>query len=192
MTFSPDPKPARRIVDLDAGYDKIEAEGKCRAGGKPLATVRQGAHPMKSLNRAHLIGKGQRGDDTPNNLIPLGGSGTTGCHGIQTSRNVGMNCHGVVTSYEQVVAAIRKTMRPEERQYIIAKKSRAWLEQTYPTAVTAAGIFVDVDDPAELDSLHTLIAEARKDAGLPVHAPVREVLAHALHFFLTSPKERAA
>jgi hypothetical protein len=192
VTFAPDPKPAQRIVDLDVGFDKIEAEAKCRACGKVLPTVRQGGHPMMALNRAHLVGKGQRGDDVLNNLIPLGGSGTTGCHGIQTSRNPGLNCAGVYTTFEQVVSAIRRTMLPQERQYIIAKKSRAWLETNYPSQVRAAGIFVDFDDPGELDAMHTLIAECRKDIGLAEFVPVREVLAHALHFFLTTPKERAA
>jgi hypothetical protein len=144
------------------------------------------------LNRAHLVGKGQRGDDVLNNLIPLGGSGTTGCHGIQTSRNPGLNCSGVYTTIEQVLTAIRRTMLPQERQYIIAKKSRAWLETSYPSQVQAAGIFVDFDDPGELDAMNTLIAEARKDAGLGEYAPIREVLAHALHFFLTTAKTRAA
>jgi hypothetical protein len=192
VTFKPDWKPAARVVDSDVGWAKVESEGACRACGKVLPTLRQGAHEIASLNRAHLVGKGVRGDDVPQNIIPLGGSGSTGCHGIQTSRNGGSNCHGVKTSYEQVVQAIRKTMRPEERQYIIAKKSRAWLEQTYPTQALAGGIYVDVDSPAELDSLNTMIGEARKDAGLPEHARVAEILGLVLHFFLTAPKERAA
>jgi hypothetical protein len=192
VTFKPDPKPAARVVDTAFGYDKIEAEGKCRACGKVLATVRQGAHPIAALNRAHLVGKGVRGDDVDNNVIPLGGSGSTGCHGIQTSGNAGLNCHGVKTSHGQVVQAIRKTMRPEERQYIIAKKSRAWLEQHYPTQALSAGIYVDTGSPDELEALNVLIGAAREDAGLPEHASVAEILAHALHFFLTTPKQRAA
>jgi hypothetical protein len=192
VTFKPDPKPAPRVVDSGVGMAKIEAEGKCRACGKVLATVRQGAHELAALNRAHLVAKGVRGDDVPANIIPLGGSGTTGCHGIQTSRNPGRNCHGVQTPYEQVVQAIRRTMRPEERQYIIAKKSRAWLEQHYPTQALVAGIYVNCDTPDELEALNMLIAEARKDAGLSEHTTVAEILAHALHFFLTTPKQRAA
>ena len=192
MSFRPDPKPAARIVDPDVGMDKIEAEGKCRACGKPLPTVRQGAHPLKALNRAHLVPKGQRGDDTNNNIVPLGGSGTTGCHGIQTSRNPGLNCNDVLTTHEQVVQAIRRTMLPQERQYVIAKKSRAWLETHYPSQVRAAGFFVDVPDPSELDALYIMLDAARNDFGLPAYAPVKDVLAHVLHFALTTPKTRVA
>lgn len=192
MAFKPHPKPAVRLVDSDAGVEKVEAEGRCRSCGKVLLTVRQGAHEILSLNRAHLVPKGQRGDDCDSNIIPLGGSGSSGCHGIQTSHNAGSNCHGVTTSYEQVVAAIRRTMLPVERQYVIAKKSRAWLDKHYPAKAEAAGIFVDVPDPNELASLYTLIEETRKDFGLLPHAPIREVLTHGLHFALTAPKERAA
>lgn len=192
MTFKPDFKDPVRVVDKDAGWEKVEGEAKCRSCGKALGTVRQGAHPLLALNRAHFVPKGQRGDDVPNNIFPLGGSGTTGCHGIQTSRNPGLNCHGVQTSFEQVMAAVRRTMLPSERQYVIAKKSRAWLDKHYPTQARSGGLFVEVDDPAELDALYTLIDEARKDAGLTSYAPVREVFAHVLHFFLTTPKERAA
>lgn len=188
MSFRPDPKPAARTVDPDAGMAKIEAEGRCRACQKPLLTVRQGAHPLVSLQRAHLVGRGVRGDDIDHNLIPLGAA----CHSIQHTRNAAANCHGVITSHEEVVREIRRSMRPEERQYVIAKKSRSWLEANYPSQPRAAGFFVDVADPNELDALYVMLDSARRDFQLPDYAPVKDVLAHVLHFALTAPKTRAA
>lgn len=35
----------------------------------------------RATNTHHLIGRGQRGDDDVDNLIPLCGSGSDGCHG---------------------------------------------------------------------------------------------------------------
>lgn len=68
-----DPKPAKRIVDPDAGAAKMAREGRCRiCGADRRYTV---------TTRHHLIPRSQGGDDIDDNLVPLCGHGTVGCHG---------------------------------------------------------------------------------------------------------------
>lgn len=67
------------------------------------------------------------------NIVPLCGSGTTGCHGSlhdhhrasQPSLLAGM-------PYEAVASALRAKLLPEEREYIVGKKGEGWLNMTYP------------------------------------------------------------
>lgn len=117
-----DPKPERRIRDPHAGISKATREGRCRACGR-----RPRGHGLDSLNRAHLVPKGQRGDDVDENIVPLCGSGTSGCHGALTSHPAG---------WQRVAARLRANLRDEEIAYIVTKKSQAWLDETYPTEVT--------------------------------------------------------
>lgn len=66
----PDTKPAPRIVDPKASRRKLLADRVCRACGQ------------QATNCHHLLGKGgRRGDDVVENMIPLCGSGSHGCHG---------------------------------------------------------------------------------------------------------------
>jgi hypothetical protein len=67
-------KPRRRRKDSGASRRKLDADPWCRAH------LRYGQH-VRATNTHHLLGKGQSGDDDPANLIPLCGSGSTGCHG---------------------------------------------------------------------------------------------------------------
>jgi hypothetical protein len=78
-----DPKPVRekrrkggrtlrdQVYDPAANKRKLLGEPDCRICGKPAG----GCH--------HLVPKGgpHYGDDVEENLVPLCGSGTTGCHG---------------------------------------------------------------------------------------------------------------
>lgn len=112
---TPDFKSPKRIVDPRAGMDKVAAEGRCRACGK-LPT----GHPLDSLNRAHLVPRSRGGDDVPANIIPLCGSGTSGCHGLSHEHHV------------PTLRAIRRALKPEEVAYVIAKTSRAWLDRSFP------------------------------------------------------------
>lgn len=76
----PDPKPertrgnrARRHVDRDVRRAVLLAHPACVACGEP------------ATNADHLVRRGvpHFGDDDPDNMISLCGSGTTGCHGAR-------------------------------------------------------------------------------------------------------------
>ena len=108
----PDPKPAKRIKDKKAGRDKILLEGRCRVCGRTW-----------SLNRAHLVPKGQGGDDVDANIVPLCGSGTTGCHGALTAHT---------REWRVIAAILRENLTPAERAYCITKKGADWLDRVYP------------------------------------------------------------
>jgi len=117
-------KPARRIVDPNAGIEKVRGEGRCR-----ICKRKPSGHPLHSLNRAHLVSRGQRGDDVDANIIPLCGSGVSGCHGVLTSHHrdgsTGM-------TYEEAATGLREALREDEVAYVTQKKSQAWLDRTYP------------------------------------------------------------
>lgn len=109
-----DAKPAARIVNPTAGRSKVLLEGRCRACGT-----------TRSLNRAHLVPRGQRGDDVDENIIPLCGSGTTGCHGKLTDHSRG---------WQPIAASVRRSLLPAETAYILRKKGDDWLNRVYPEA----------------------------------------------------------
>lgn len=100
------PKPTRRIVDREPGA-RLRRQGlECVGCGRP------------SSNAAHLLGKGgRRGDDVPENLIPLCGSGAHGCHGAD---------HGIPsTGHDPEVVKARigayVAARPAMVAYVIGK-----------------------------------------------------------------------
>lgn len=110
---TPDPKPAGRHVEDRDGWEQIvlEKAGPCR-GCEGQA---QSFH--------HLVPRSLRGDDTAANVVPLCGHGTTGCHGALENHTGG---------WEQIAHAVRHSLSPLELQYIVAKKSRSWLDRYYP------------------------------------------------------------
>jgi len=114
----PDPKPQRRIVDPQAGQAKISWEARCRVCGRVPS-----GHPLDSLNRMHLVPKGQGGDDVPENMVPGCGSGTTGCHGLLTTHSPG---------WRSAAALLRRRLRPEELEYVLDKKGQEWLDAHLP------------------------------------------------------------
>lgn len=67
----PDPKPPAREKDPDARKKARLAADACAACGR-------GGIP---LNMHHVLYGADGRHDDPNNLLPLCGSGTTGCHG---------------------------------------------------------------------------------------------------------------
>jgi hypothetical protein len=120
----PSPKPERRVHDPAAGRAKVALEGRCRACGH----VPRG-HLLDFLNRAHLVAKGQGGDDVACNIVPLCGSGTTGCHGKLTDHSRG---------WLEVAAALRRNLQLDEVEYILRKKGADWLDRVYPQRETLA------------------------------------------------------
>lgn len=106
-----DPKPAPRVVDRKASKRKLLLDPWCRSC------------PSRATNCHHLVGKGQRGDDVDDNLIPLCGSGTTGCHGA---------LHGTPSTHQgrrrtarDVRLAIGLKIHPSEYGYVLGKLSAA-------------------------------------------------------------------
>jgi hypothetical protein len=77
-------------------------------------------HPLDSLNRAHLVARSQSGDDVESNIVPLCGSGTTGCHGKLHSADA------------EAAKLLRSRLRDEEVEYVIGRKGEAWLDRIYP------------------------------------------------------------
>ena len=68
----------------------------------------------------HLVGKDLGGDDKPDNLVPLCGTGTTGCH-------------GAVQDLSPVACGLlRESLTLKELRYIVTKKSPAFLDRYYP------------------------------------------------------------
>jgi hypothetical protein len=82
-------------------------------------------HDLDSLNRAHLVPKGQGGDDVDANIVPLCGSGVTGCHGSLTTHD---------KHWRTVSAALRENLLDSELEYVMRKKGPDWLDRVYPRA----------------------------------------------------------
>lgn len=71
----------------------------------------------------HLYPRGQGGDDAIENLIPLCGSGTTGCHGLVENHN------------RAARATVRATLTDANRWYLTYKlghRAAGWLDSQYP------------------------------------------------------------
>jgi hypothetical protein len=129
VASEPDLKPARRVVDPTAGVEKIRREGRCRACGRAGLPIKDGG----VLNRAHLVGKGQRGDDVDANIVPLCGSGTEGCHGAFDGgipkATVPSLLPGFTTA--EIRAIVRSKLTIEELNYATDKKGAWWLQERF-------------------------------------------------------------
>lgn len=106
---SPDPKPPKRVVASLNSWESLRYQklGPCRICGKVPATLH------------HLVPRSLRGDDVAENLVPLCGHGTQGCHG------------DVEAHRPEAVAALRQALRPEELKYILTLKGSVFLERYY-------------------------------------------------------------
>lgn len=118
---TPDPKPRRRIVDADAGVEKVKREGRCRvckARGVYSSEPNPYGHVL--LTRHHTVPKSAGGDDVDDNIGPVCGDGTVGCHSDIEEYRAGAR------------EAYRLAMTPSEVAYVTARKSLAWLDRHYP------------------------------------------------------------
>jgi hypothetical protein len=114
----PDPKPRKRVVNPDAGVEKVygpTGERACRV------CRRRGF-----VSRHHLVKRSQGGDDVDENIVPLCGDGVAGCHGR------------VEAKHRETLVALRKALRPDELDYIILRKGEAWLDRMYPRTTLQA------------------------------------------------------
>lgn len=128
----PEKKP-RRLKAGRTRWDEIRAakEGPCRvclfvienwAEAKAMGLDLCGLKPSYH----HLVGKDFGGSDTESNIVPLGGDGVKGHHGL------------VQRLDRAACAALRRMLSDEEYSYIAGKAGEGWLETYYPVAYQAA------------------------------------------------------
>jgi hypothetical protein len=100
-----------RITEDREGWEDLRRTklGPCRVCGTP-----------NQVTLHHLVSRSLAGDDVEFNLIPLCGSGTTGCHGLFESGDV------------KTRSVIRHTLELDELAYIIGKKGPGFLDRYYP------------------------------------------------------------
>jgi hypothetical protein len=124
----PDPKPRKRIIDPDARVRKLARDRYCRSCGR------------RATNCHHLIGKGQSGDDLAENLIPLCGSGSDGCHGALHG-NPWVTADGMRFDAHLVRQQIGGHLWPDEILYCIQRlgsyeAAREYLREQYHVEIT--------------------------------------------------------
>jgi hypothetical protein len=79
----------------------------------------------------HLAGGNYRHDHA-DNVIPLCGDGSRGCHGIYTSHWTGESYDGQTRTWADVADAIRRSLTPSETAYLISLRGEDWLDRRYP------------------------------------------------------------
>lgn len=121
MTQSPsDPKPQQRHRATPLEWNKM------RNGFRGYGCFVCGER-WQSLH--HLYPRSQGGDDVAVNLVPLCGSGTTGCHGRVEARD------------KEARAAVRANLLEGHKWYLTYKLGHgapAWLDKAYPELEIAA------------------------------------------------------
>lgn len=132
MSGQPHPKPEKR---KRKAIREIDSKATTRA---VLAQPRCALCPLGSATGHHVIAKGgpYYGDDVPENIVALCGSGTTGCHGAVEARE-----EWALRSLGQFIAA----RRPDTIRYIVGKlwtpnapdAGHAWLERHLRVRVSA-------------------------------------------------------
>lgn len=117
-----DPRPPRRVKATAERWEQLRALklGPCRI-------CRDAPEPWygHGITLHHLVSKSLGGDDVPNNLVPLCGSGTTGCHGDVESRDA------------LALVRLRDALTEDELAYVIVKKGADFLARYYPLEVAA-------------------------------------------------------
>ena len=125
--MNPDPRPERvrfsRAKYLALVRELLAASPLCECGcGRRSESVH------------HLLA-GNSKDDVPAALVCLNGSGTTGCHGALTSKmRVWDDQRKVYIEPRDVAVGIRRNLRPNALDYILARKGRDGLDRLYPPA----------------------------------------------------------
>jgi hypothetical protein len=108
----PDFKQPARQKASQADWDTVRADKLVNR----LCRVCMG--PATSLH--HMVPRSLGGDDVADNLVPLCGTGTTGCHGLVEARN------------PVACGMLRDSLSVLELQYVVFRKSLAFLDSYYP------------------------------------------------------------
>ena len=98
----------------------MRRERRCRACGL------SGFH-----SRAHIVPRGQRGDDVPENMLPLCGSGNTGCHGVFDGQSARASYPSLNVGMEREDFVRTIWLRIEEIEYVLGKKGEDWLRHRF-------------------------------------------------------------
>lgn len=107
-----------------------------KVAGKPC----RGCGARNVIMNGHHLLAGTRREDRQDAIVPLGGSGTVGCHGIYTSHHPGKDCRGRWRAWDNIAASIRGSLSQEEKAYIIGEVGDLELERRYPRrAITIQG-----------------------------------------------------
>lgn len=118
-----DPKPQKRYRATKEEWESIRyafRASNCLVCGAYWDSKRDSLH--------HVYPRGQGGDDVIVNLVPLCGSGTTGCHGLIEARDA------------RARATLRENFSDAHRWYLTYKLgfgAEAWLDRNYPALVAA-------------------------------------------------------
>jgi hypothetical protein len=104
-----DPKPSARFQATTLQWVELRKQkmGPCRVCGQVPTTLH------------HLVSRSLRGSDVVENLVPLCGSGTHGCHGAVEARR------------PDALKALRENLRVEEVKYILDTKGEDFLSRYY-------------------------------------------------------------
>ncbi|MCR4338582.1 MAG: HNH endonuclease [Gemmatimonadaceae bacterium] len=193
MSGAPDVKDAGRLVADRDDWTRIVAEkhGPCRS-----------CQSTDRIEFHHVVPRSLRGDDLPANVVPL----CQDCHGAWERKTPG---------WEEIAHAIRASLTPLERQYVVAKKGKRFLDRYYAEgalcpkcrrqasitaeakpkpegAASIEGVYIPLGErPKGGEAFATMLALARRELGRDGDS-LYYVLVEILHFFLTTPKERAA
>jgi hypothetical protein len=100
-----------RISEDREGWEDLRRAklGPCRVCGA-----------TSGITLHHVISRSQLGDDVEFNLVPLCGSGVTGCHGRIEAGDKKTRC------------ALRQSLTLDELAYVYGKKGPTWLDWAYP------------------------------------------------------------
>jgi hypothetical protein len=102
-----DPKPSARVVDKDAGKEKVAREGRCRVTGTP-----------QNLTRFHLVGRDLGGGDVDENIVPI----CQPVHDFWEHHKDGKQLFGPM---------IWGALEDDERAYVLEKKSTDFVRRYY-------------------------------------------------------------
>jgi hypothetical protein len=112
-----DQKPARRVKADQNEWQRLRSEkiALCRVCSNAVGATLH-----------HLVSKSLGGDDVADNLVPLCGSGTTGCHGLVEDHNM------------WACDLLGRRLSDGERAYVVGKKGAYFLESRYGVKQEAA------------------------------------------------------
>jgi hypothetical protein len=120
----PDPKPPRRRKDAAARKRAALASDECCACGRSDL----------ELNQHHILYGADGRHDDPRNLVPVCGSGTTGCHGLAhaadpaTLRKIGE----AVASEPARIAYLKERLGDRALDYMRRRYGVALTEEVRP------------------------------------------------------------